>query len=241
MKKRLALICCIVSCILVMAGCSFSLVKTNENFDGKVLEENTDSFVQSWFEYDFESAVTDYAGQLDDETLSQYEASGKLREEYGKYDKKDSSSLTITTDTATVTETVLTDSGKKLVFSVTYDEDGNTVSWNVDEYKSKGQIMGKAGLNTVMSMGIVFLVLIFIAIIIAQFKHFGNISNNPKEIPATVLERAPVAPVAIEEVEEDLTDELDGLELVAVITAAIAAASENECTDGLVIRSIIRR
>lgn len=238
MKKRLALICCIISCMLVMAGCSFSLVKTNDNFDTKVLEENTDSFVKSWFEYDFESAVTDYAGQLDDETLSQYKDSKKLRDEYGKYDKKDGSSLTITTDTATVTETILTDSGKKLVFSVTYDENGNTVSWNVDEYKTKGEIMGKAGLNTVMSMGIVFLVLIFIAVIIAQFKHLGNISNKPKEIPATVLESVPVAPVAIEEVEEDLTDDL---ELVAVITAAIAAASENECTDGLIIRSIIRK
>ena len=39
-------------------------------------------------------------------------------------------------------------------------------------------------------------------------------------------------------VEENLTDDL---ELVAVITAAIAAASENESTDGLVVRSIVRR
>ena len=98
MKKRLALICCILSCILVMAGCSFSLVKTNENFDEKTLKENTDSFVQSWFEYDFEGAVTDYAGQLDDETMKQYKESGQLRDKYGKYDKKDSDSLTITTE-----------------------------------------------------------------------------------------------------------------------------------------------
>ncbi|MCI9078709.1 MAG: OadG family protein [Lachnospiraceae bacterium] len=235
MKKRLALICCIISCMLVMAGCSFSLVKTNEKFDDKVLEENTDSFVQSWFEYDFESAVTDYAGQLDDETLSQYKDSKKLRDKYGKYDKKDDSSLTITTDTATVTETVLTDSGKKLVFSVTYDENGNTVSWNVDEYKTKGEIMGKAGLNTVMSMAIVFLVLIFIAVIIAQFKYIGNAQNRKKEAEP-VVEAVPAAPAVVEE--EDLTDDL---ELVAVITAAIAAASENECTDGLIIRSIIRK
>lgn len=221
--------------MLVMAGCSFSLVKTNDKFDQKVLEDNTDSFVKSWFEYDFESAVTDYAGQLDDETLSQYKDSKKLRDKYGKYDKKDDSSLTITTDTATVTETVLTDSGKKLVFSVTYDEDGNTVSWNVDEYKTKGEIMGKAGLNTVMSMGIVFIVLIFIAVIIAQFKYIGNAQNRKKETEP-VVEPVPEVPAVVEE--EDLTDDL---ELVAVITAAIAAASENECTDGLIIRSIIRK
>lgn len=237
MKKKLALICCILSCILVMAGCSASLVKTNENFDEKTLEENTDSFVQSWFEYDFGGAVTDYAGQLDDETIKQYKESDKLRDKYGKYDKKDGSSLTITTDTATVTETILTDSGKKLVFSVTYDEDGNTVSWNVEEYKSIGQIMGKAGLNTIMSMAIVFIVLIFIAIIIAQFKYINNTQNKKKE-EEPVIEPVQAETAVIPVEEEDLTDDL---ELVAVITAAIAAASENECTDGLIIRSIIRR
>ena len=41
----------------------------------------------------------------------------------------------------------------------------------------------------------------------------------------------------------DATEEnlVDDLELVAVITAAVAAASETECADGLVIRSIVRR
>ena len=47
-----------------------------------------------------------------------------------------------------------------------------------------------------------------------------------------VVEAAPVVE------EENLVDDL---ELVAVITAAIAAASETESADGLVIRSIIRR
>jgi len=238
MKKRLALICCIISCILVMAGCSFSLVKSNDNFDRKTLEENTDSFIASWFEYDFEGAISNYGEQIEEEIKSQYEASGKLRDEYGSFDKKTDTSFTITTDTATVNETILTSSGKKLVFAVTYDEDGNTASWNVEEYKTMGQTMGKAALNTIMSMAIVFMVLIFIAVIIAQFKHIGGIQNkNKTEEP--VAETVPAEqPVAVIEEEEDLTDDL---ELVAVITAAIAAASENECTDGLMIRSIIRR
>ena len=57
MKKKLCLIFCIVSCILMMAGCSLSLTKTNKNFNKKTLETNADSFVTSWFSYDFESAV----------------------------------------------------------------------------------------------------------------------------------------------------------------------------------------
>lgn len=236
MKKKLSLIFCIISCVLMMAGCSFSLIKANENFDEKVLESNTDSFIASWFEYDFASAVSDYADQLDEETVALYKESGKLQEKYGDYDKKVKTAFTINTDAATVNETILTSSGKKLVFSVSYDEEGNTSSWKVEEYKSLGQTMSKAALNTVMSMAIVFLVLIFIAIIIAQFKHIGNAQNKKKEVEAVPVQ-AEIQAEPVEEA-EDLTDDL---ELVAVITAAIAAASENECTDGLVIRSIIRR
>lgn len=237
MKKRLALICCIISCILVMAGCSFSLVKTNENFNEETLETNADSFVSSWFEYDFDGMLSTYSEQMDEATATQYEESSKLREQYGDYDKKTDTAFTITTDTATVNETILTSSGKKLVFSVTFDEEGNMSSWKVDKYKSLGQTMSTAALNTVMSMGIVFVVLIFIAIIIAQFKRISGVQNNNKvEEPVAVV--APIEPEPVIEEEEDLSDDL---ELVAVITAAIAAASENECTDGLMIRSIIRR
>ncbi len=181
--------------------------------------------------------VSNYSEQMDETTIKQYEDSGKLREKYGDYDKKTDTSFTITTDTATVNETILTSSGKKLVFAVTFDEKGTMSAWNVDEYKSLGQTMGTAALNTVMSMAIVFAVLIFIAIIIAQFKRIGGLQNNNKA-PEPVAVAAPAEPEPVIEEEEDLSDDL---ELVAVITAAIAAASENECTDGLMIRSIIRR
>ncbi len=151
--------------------------------------------------------------------------------------RRQTPSFTITTDTATVNETILTSSGNKLVFSVTFDEEGNMSSWKVDKYKSLGQTMSTAALNTVMSMAIVFLVLIFIAIIIAQFKRINDMQNNNKaQEPVAVA--VPAEPEPVIEEEEDLSDDL---ELVAVITAAIAAASENECTDGLMIRSIIRR
>lgn len=238
MKKKLCLIFCIVSCILMMAGCSLSLTKTNKNFNKKTLETNADSFVTSWFSYDFESAVKsmkEQSTEVDEDTVNQYKESIQLKKKYGKQGTKVDTDFTISSDSATVVETYTTSSGKKLIFSVTYDEKGQTSSWKVEEYKSLGDKMAKAGLNTVLSMAIVFAVLIFIAIIIAQFKHIGNFQNGAKkeEVKAEpVVEAAPV----IEE--ENLVDDL---ELVAVITAAIAAASETESADGLVIRSIIRR
>lgn len=238
MKKKLCLIFCIVSCILMMAGCSLSLTKTNKNFNKKTLETNADSFVISWFSYDFESAVKsmkEQSTEVDEDTVNQYKESIQLKKKYGKQGTKVDTDFTISSDSATVVETYTTSSGKKLIFSVTYDEKGQTSSWKVEEYKSLGDKMAKAGLNTVLSMAIVFAVLIFIAIIIAQFKHIGNFQNGAKkeEVKAEpVVEAAPVVE------EENLVDDL---ELVAVITAAIAAASETESADGLVIRSIIRR
>lgn len=238
MKKKLCLIFCIVSCILMMAGCSLSLTKTNKNFNKKTLETNADSFVTSWFSYDFESAVKsmkEQSTEVDEDTVNQYKESIQLKKKYGKQGTKVDTDFTISSDSATVVETYTTSSGKKLIFSVTYDEKGQTSSWKVEEYKSLGDKMAKAGLNTVLSMAIVFAVLIFIAIIIAQFKHIGNFQNGVKkeEVKAEpVVEAAPVVE------EENLVDDL---ELVAVITAAIAAASETESADGLVIRSIIRR
>lgn len=238
MKKKLCLIFCIVSCILMMAGCSLSLTKTNKNFNKKTLETNADSFVTSWFSYDFESAVNsmkEQSTEVDEDTVNQYKESIQLKKKYGKQGTKVDTDFTISSDSATVVETYTTSSGKKLIFSVTYDEKGQTSSWKVEEYKSLGDKMAKAGLNTVLSMAIVFAVLIFIAIIIAQFKHIGNFQNGAKkeEVKAEpVVEAAPVVE------EENLVDDL---ELVAVITAAIAAASETESADGLVIRSIIRR
>ena len=238
MKKKLCLIFCIVSCILMMAGCSLSLTKTNKNFNKKTLETNADSFVTSWFSYDFESAVKsmkEQSTEVDEDTVNQYKESIQLKKKYGKQGNKVDTDFTISSDSATVVETYTTSSGKKLIFSVTYDEKGQTSSWKVEEYKSLGDKMAKAGLNTVLSMAIVFAVLIFIAIIISQFKHIGNFQNGAKkeEVKAEpVVEAAPVVE------EENLVDDL---ELVAVITAAIAAASETESADGLVIRSIIRR
>ena len=238
MKKKLCLIFCIVSCILMMAGCSLSLTKTNKNFNKKTLETNADSFVTSWFSYDFESAVKsmkEQSTEVDEDTVNQYKESIQLKKKYGKQGNKVDTDFTISSDSATVVETYTTSSAKKLIFSVTYDEKGQTSSWKVEEYKSLGDKMAKAGLNTVLSMAIVFAVLIFIAIIIAQFKHIGNFQNGAKkeEVKAEpVVEAAPVVE------EENLVDDL---ELVAVITAAIAAASETESADGLVIRSIIRR
>ena len=92
--------------------------------------------------------------------------------------------------------------------------------------QAAGSQMGKAGLNTLLGMGTVFIVLILISFIIASFNLFKKDNKKQEAKVETVAE-----PVA----EENLADDT---ELVAVIMAAISAYEGSSSTDGFVVRSI---
>lgn len=95
--------------------------------------------------------------------------------------------------------------------------------------------MRGAGINTLMGVGTVFVVLIFLIFVISLFKYVNLIGAKKDEKPAQAAPKAAPAPVkAAPAAEENLVDDL---ELVAVISAAIAA-SENTSTDSFVVRSI---
>lgn len=102
--------------------------------------------------------------------------------------------------------------------------------------------MARAGLNTVMSIAIVFAALIFISLIIAMFGVIpkllsGQKTEKPAAKPAPAPKAAPAPAPVVESV--DVTDDL---QLVAVITAAIMASLGEEApADGLVVRSIKKR
>ena len=93
-------------------------------------------------------------------------------------------------------------------------------------------------MNTILGMGTVFLVLIFLAFVISLLKYIPMLQEKftkKTEKNKTPVKEVPKAEVPV--VEEELTDDE---ELVAVITAAIAAADES-VSDGFVVRSIRRR
>lgn len=101
-----------------------------------------------------------------------------------------------------------------------------------------GDILAKAGLNTLMGIAVVFLVLILISFVISAFvlinkaeSALKNRKNKNTPAPAPVPKTAPVQPQAVEEVSTDDT------ELVAVIAAAIASY-EGTTPEGIVVRSI---
>jgi len=111
----------------------------------------------------------------------------------------------------------------------------------LNEKSTVGDSMAKAGLNTLIGMGTVFVVLILISFIISLFGYIPKIqaafSKKKASEEATPAPKAAPAPVPAPVVEESV-DYSDDLELVAVIAAAIAAYEGETSTDGFVVRSI---
>lgn len=267
MKKKVSFILCILTCALLVAGCNISLTKKNKNFDEKKLEKETDKYLKTWLETNheeqvqqLEAAIEYYDGMKDSlseeewnsyleqrktakEQIKEYKEAVKQKKKYGdEMDKKVKTEFTVSAKNATVNETIRTKKGKQFIFSVSFDENGEKTDQKIDDYKTMKQKMGKAGLNTVMSMAIVFAVLIFISLIISCFKFIGMIQDRTgtkQQMPARVAPIPVPAPAAAQQgSSENLVDDL---ELVAVITAAIAAATGSESADGLTVRSIVRR
>ncbi len=249
MKKLIACICMLI-CILSLTACG------KEN---RVLSDIEQAFVDTTNEYvvsleaipveQLETIVNsrNEAIAADHETALAVKASYKSylnsKEELGAY-------APVNTDKATVEiskdETVVVIEGTFLKrpgkITAHYSWDGNLVSFAIEPIYSKGELMGSAALNTVIGMGTVFIVLIFIAFLISLFKYvnkaetyFANRKRAKEEAAFTPVDTSN-APVLYEEEAELVND----LELVAVITAAVAA-SMNTSVDNLVVRSIKRK
>ena len=143
------------------------------------------------------------------------------------------------TITVTVNVTGANKNGKvELIFSNDVFLIIESCTLNVDE--TFGSLMEGAALNTLLGMGTVFVVLILISIIIAQFGRINKFvtSREKKKEQAQVQETASAPAPVVEQpqAEEELSDDE---ELVAVIAAAIAAY-EGTSTEGFRVRSIRR-
>ena len=164
------------------------------------------------------------------------------QDDMGTIGMLDTNSIEVTSskDGATVTVPI---SGSKhnAVMEILIDEnyDINGITTNVSF--SFGEKMAKAGLNTLMGMGTVFVVLILISLIISCFslipKVQARFANKAEKGAEEKKEAVDSTTTSIQEQEEELTDDL---ELVAVISAAIAASEGAAGTDGFVVRSVRR-
>lgn len=126
-------------------------------------------------------------------------------------------------------------------FEVIFDRNLHATSFTTNVEYSLAESMQKAGMNTAIGMGTVFVMLIVIMFIIYGFAIIPKIQASAeakKQGKTTTEESVDNAIQGIVEREEDVAT--DDLELIAVIAAAIAASEGASSTDGFVVRSIKR-
>ena len=193
--------------------------------------------------------LTDAIVQLKDEEIENYMSSGDdfttsamqswqtSKDELGaKKDSNGETTVTFKDDQYTVTVPLKFEKADAN-FVYVFDSQGTPTSMSVDVQYGMGKTLQRAGLNTLMGIGTVFVMLIMISLIISLFNFIPKIqaafSKKDKEEAKNVGIDKAVTQIAAQE-----EPEADDTELVAVIAAAIAASEGAASTDGFVVRSI---
>jgi sodium pump decarboxylase gamma subunit len=239
MKKKLSLILCLVVMALGLAACGTD--PTTVDYYGKSYDElrsNSENniAVLAVLSEDELARYASYTGL----TAQLVESWSETTADLGAYQGIGDFSITKAQTTVTTEQTVHFEN-RDAILTFVYDYNYETeqlelTDVNTDLVYTLGEKMSKAGLNTLMGMGTVFCVLILISLIIYCFRFIAVFQNKGKTA-APAGKNATVV-TQIERREEQ--QQTDDLELVAVISAAIAA-STGTSTDSFVVRSIHRR
>ena len=254
MKRKISVLVCVIMAALCFTGCS---AKKNEvEADVTTMQETAEVIISSFAamgDTDFEQYMDLSEYQLNyvmmnsglrieaEDFLAMIKSWQAGEDECGAYVTHGEYKVDVKGDEIVVsTEAEYED--RKATLSFTFNEDSYLESMDVSATYAMKEILTKAGLNTVLGMGTVFAVLIFLAFIISLFKYIPNLLEMfTKKDNESATSAAPVAqPSVPKAVAVQKADTVDDLELIAVITAAIAA-QEGTTTDGFVVRSIRRR
>lgn len=263
MKKRIAMALSMIVVMLMLCACGTD--PTAVDYNGHSYEEleseaymnvNAAAQLASFFAQN-EITEADVTDDLCEALASNYGfteeqiAGGiawmEVEDEYGEFQSVDEESFRVEKAGNTLTTDLTLQFEKRAVdFQVVYTYYSMDVTGlTVEPIYSLGEKMSKAGMNTVISVTIVFVVLILISLIIACFNVFPYLekkkaAKKQETAPAAAPVPAYVPPMAKAPAEETLPAAADDSELVAVIAAAIAASTGTD-TSGFVVRSIRRR
>lgn len=237
MKKKLSLILMLCFMVLGLAACGDATAKDYYGMTYAELQDNIQADVEGLAASDT-SRIDAYGEDIVDELVSGWD---ETTAELGSLEGFGEFTITTAQNTMTV-EQYVEFPGREVsvayVYSYNYTAGQMEITdASVDLVYTLSEKMEKAGLNTLMGMGTVFVVLILISLIISCFRIIPYLENKKKEEKASVAAPDPVVTQIGQREEQQLTDDL---ELVAVISAAIAA-SEGTSADGFVVRSIRRR
>lgn len=238
MKKSLAVIS-ILACILGLCACGSNSQTAVEPFltvdEAVSVGTQTAEAIVMIVEQD---AREQYEGQT--VILAGIDSWKDSLDEIGTYTGVISASAEVEKDEAVI-EVNMGGTSHDAVMEIIITEEGYTGISTTVTY-SFGEIMAKAGLNTLIGMGVVFVVLILISIIISLFAFIPRIQSSlsKKNREAARAEKSDAVDNTIAQIIEK-EQQADDSELVAVIAAAIAASEGASGTDDFVVRSIRRR
>ena len=261
MRKKIALALSMIMMVLLLGACGKD--PTTVDYNGKSYEDlqsemdSSVQMVQQLIEFfkqndiavgDVPEDVKNYLLTNCGVTEAELTASEKWQEtedEFGEVKELKEDTFQVTKSGKTLTTDMTIAFAKKDVnFEVVYDYYSMDITGiSVDPIYSLGEKMQKAGLNTVISMSVVFCVLILISLLISCFNIFPYLEKKKAEKKAAAVPQT--VPEAVTEVPEAPVTpapavQTDDTELIAVIAAAIAADTGTSTSD-FVVRSINRR
>ena len=249
--KRMAAAVLLSACLVSLSGCSSN--QDTAETDSTISMDGTpvdDSMAQSIMLSAAQTLGVPKDQLIVQKTLA--EAQLEVREDMGelKNVNMDEGSVVLLADGSytVVIPVDFTEGTKKYVMNINMatqqiQAEFTDMSAGVVEDTSMGALLKTATVYTIIGIGTVFLVLIFISILISCFKYIHAWEESKKKAAApapTPKAAAPaVKPVAAAPAVTgpDLSDDA---ELVAVMTAAIAAYEGSATSNGLVVRSIRR-
>ena len=237
MKKKLLLIVSLCLIAVGVFGCGSDANATYNGYTADQLSANNTGILDELMGMSDDDLLMyqSYGDQMDSATMKVIKNWSEVKDEVGDFIDYGEVVVTQANGTTTVEQTA-NFAGRDVKVTFVYDKDMNVEDINLDRVYSIGETMTKAAMNTAMGMGTVFVMLIIISLIISCFS-LVNKAQKKAEDKKAANAPAPVAPSAAPVAAASQTDDL---ELVAVISAAIAAATGSS-TDDFVVRSIKRR
>lgn len=253
MKKKLFLIISLCMLVLSLAACGEDPKKVDYNgvtYDQ--LQSSSQRLINSLLELT-EEDVAMIKQNSDELTVNLVLKWETLTPQAGEF--KDFGEFSIDKSGKTLTTSQILDFTKRdITLTCVYDYQNMEISdITLDEIYTLGETMQKAAMNTLMGMGTVFAILILISLIIWGFKVIPYLQqkaaakkqpqiqeNETRTSEIKALTDAVQLSSKQQEQAKAQTAQEDDLELVAVISAAIAAAT-GTTTEGFVVRSIRKR
>ena len=245
MKKRLLSILSIFACfcaLFIFQAAPVSHASSYE-YTAEEFSQYTNQWIELWLAGDM-SALDEFNQQYISYGMNvnydiTEEAYTEAVAKVGEFSEYGEATCTTDGDVVTVKQPVAC-TGKDVEFTFSWNMTSNEITWAVDLENSIGEAVAKAGLNTVLGVGTVFVVLIFISFVISLFVLFSRDKKKKAEADAAVAVQEEAVTAA------DVYEASDDEEIAAVIAAAIAAYeadSENYevPADGLFVRSIKKR